>query len=328
MDGDRRVLSDGASDRLARTVADDWGHWWPLIRVAGSEVDTDYQLQALVQLVGAAMGEDRCLITHRSTTTLTRRSRTASPRYSASLLDTSGGGLSSCVGGALGTPTVCGDLEHRRPAAGASTVRLWPPTGRRSKSSRPTRRPGRTSMPWSARRGAGTRCASANASSSASAETPPPASGTGGRRPPTSGPRCCASRPNVDTQRRIPAVGCWRTSAASRPAGAASNRAQHSRSSRSSGRGARSAARTLLTTGWVVACFVTRTPFRYTGVSRTLAKAAVEFARSRGAHAVESYAMVTQPGVEVTWGELHVGSRSISLTPACARSPRPPSAAW
>ncbi len=24
MDGDRRVLSDGASDRLARTVADDW----------------------------------------------------------------------------------------------------------------------------------------------------------------------------------------------------------------------------------------------------------------------------------------------------------------
>lgn len=28
----------------------------------------------------------------------------------------------------------------------------------------------------------------------------------------------------------------------------------------------------------VVACFVTRTPFRYTGVSRALAKAAVEFA--------------------------------------------------
>ena len=34
---------------------------------------------------------------------------------------------------------------------------------------------------------------------------------------------------------------------------------------------------------WVAACFVTRTPFRYTGVSRTLAKAAVEFARDRGA---------------------------------------------
>jgi hypothetical protein len=42
-----------------------------------------------------------------------------------------------------------------------------------------------------------------------------------------------------------------------------------------------------------------------------LAKAAVEFARARGARAVEGYAMVTQPGVEITWGELHVGSRSI-----------------
>ena len=61
----------------------------------------------------------------------------------------------------------------------------------------------------------------------------------------------------------------------------------------------------------VVACFVTRTSFRYTGVSRTLAKAAVEFAGIRGAGAVEGYAMVTQPGVEITWGELHVGSRSI-----------------
>jgi hypothetical protein len=62
---------------------------------------------------------------------------------------------------------------------------------------------------------------------------------------------------------------------------------------------------------WVVACVLTRTPFRYTGVSRALAKAAVEFARVRGARAVEGYAMVTQPGVEITWGELHVGSRNI-----------------
>jgi len=61
---------------------------------------------------------------------------------------------------------------------------------------------------------------------------------------------------------------------------------------------------------WVVSCFVTRTPFRYAGVMRTLAKAAVEFARDRGAVAVEGYAMVTHPGVEITWGELHVGSRN------------------
>jgi hypothetical protein len=62
---------------------------------------------------------------------------------------------------------------------------------------------------------------------------------------------------------------------------------------------------------WVISCFITRTPFRYTGVSRTLAKEAVEFARRRGAEAIEGYAMVTQPGVEITWGELHVGSRSV-----------------
>ena len=62
---------------------------------------------------------------------------------------------------------------------------------------------------------------------------------------------------------------------------------------------------------WVVACFVTPTPFRYTGVSRALAAAAIEFARARGAGAVEGYAMVTQPGIEIRWGELHVGSRSI-----------------
>jgi GNAT superfamily N-acetyltransferase len=62
---------------------------------------------------------------------------------------------------------------------------------------------------------------------------------------------------------------------------------------------------------WVIACFLTGPPFRYIGVSRTLANAAVEHARDRGARAVEGYAMVTQPGVEITWGELHVGSRSI-----------------
>jgi hypothetical protein len=30
----------------------------------------------------------------------------------------------------------------------------------------------------------------------------------------------------------------------------------------------------------------------------------------RGAHAVEGYAMLTEPGKEITWGELHVGSRT------------------
>jgi GNAT superfamily N-acetyltransferase len=62
---------------------------------------------------------------------------------------------------------------------------------------------------------------------------------------------------------------------------------------------------------WAVTCFVTRTGFRRRGVSRALARAAVDFARTRGARALEGYPMITQPGQEVTWGELHVGSRSI-----------------
>ena len=62
---------------------------------------------------------------------------------------------------------------------------------------------------------------------------------------------------------------------------------------------------------WAVTCFVTRSGFRRRGVSRTLARAAVDFARERGARALEGYPMITEPGKDVTWGELHVGSRSI-----------------
>ena len=62
---------------------------------------------------------------------------------------------------------------------------------------------------------------------------------------------------------------------------------------------------------WAVTCFVTRTGFRRRGVSRALARAAVDFARERGARALEGYPMITSPGRDVTWGELHVGSRSI-----------------
>jgi GNAT superfamily N-acetyltransferase len=62
---------------------------------------------------------------------------------------------------------------------------------------------------------------------------------------------------------------------------------------------------------WSVTCFVTRAGFRRRGISRALARAAVDFARARGARALEGYPMITQPGQEITWGELHVGSRSI-----------------
>jgi GNAT superfamily N-acetyltransferase len=62
---------------------------------------------------------------------------------------------------------------------------------------------------------------------------------------------------------------------------------------------------------WAVTCFVTRAGFRRRGVSRALARAAVDFARERGARALEGYPMLTEPGKEITWGELHVGSHSI-----------------
>jgi GNAT superfamily N-acetyltransferase len=62
---------------------------------------------------------------------------------------------------------------------------------------------------------------------------------------------------------------------------------------------------------WAVTCFVTRAGFRHRGVSRALARAAVDFARERGARAVEGYPMVTRAEQVITWGELHVGSRSI-----------------
>lgn len=62
---------------------------------------------------------------------------------------------------------------------------------------------------------------------------------------------------------------------------------------------------------WAVTCFVTRVGFRRQRVSYALAAQTVEFARSRGARAIEGYPMITQPDKEITWGELHVGSRSI-----------------
>lgn len=62
---------------------------------------------------------------------------------------------------------------------------------------------------------------------------------------------------------------------------------------------------------WSVTCFVTRAGYRRRGVSFALARAAVDFARQRGARALEGYPMITHPGQDITWGELHVGSRSV-----------------
>lgn len=74
---------------------------------------------------------------------------------------------------------------------------------------------------------------------------------------------------------------------------------------------------------WAVTCFVTRVGFRRRGVSRVLARAAVDFARERGARALEGYPIVVQPGQEFTWGELFVGSRSVFADAGFAEVSRP-----
>jgi GNAT superfamily N-acetyltransferase len=62
---------------------------------------------------------------------------------------------------------------------------------------------------------------------------------------------------------------------------------------------------------WAVTCFVTRRGYRKRGITYALAAAAADFARDNGARALEVYPMITTPDKEITWGELHVGSRQV-----------------
>lgn len=74
---------------------------------------------------------------------------------------------------------------------------------------------------------------------------------------------------------------------------------------------------------WAVTCFVTRAGYRKRGVSRALARATVDFARDRGARAVEGYPLINEPGKEFIWGELYVGSRSIFVDAGYREVSRP-----
>jgi GNAT superfamily N-acetyltransferase len=64
-------------------------------------------------------------------------------------------------------------------------------------------------------------------------------------------------------------------------------------------------------TVWAVTCFLIRAGYRRQGISYALARGAVGFARQRGARALEAYPMITTPGTDVMWEEIHVGSRSV-----------------
>jgi GNAT superfamily N-acetyltransferase len=64
----------------------------------------------------------------------------------------------------------------------------------------------------------------------------------------------------------------------------------------------------------------TRAGFRKRGVSRALARAAVDFARERGARAIEGYPMITK---DVILEELHVGTEGVFADAGFAEVSRP-----
>lgn len=71
---------------------------------------------------------------------------------------------------------------------------------------------------------------------------------------------------------------------------------------------------------WAVTCFFTRAGYRKTGISKAMAHAAVDFARTRGSRAVEGYPMTTK---DVIAEELHVGTESTFLAAGLTAVSRP-----
>jgi GNAT superfamily N-acetyltransferase len=71
---------------------------------------------------------------------------------------------------------------------------------------------------------------------------------------------------------------------------------------------------------WAVTCLFTRAGFRRRGVSRALARAAVDFAREHGARALEGYPMRADRPVPEA---LHVGTESVFADAGLAVVARP-----
>ena len=66
---------------------------------------------------------------------------------------------------------------------------------------------------------------------------------------------------------------------------------------------------------WAVTCLLTRAGFRKRGVGRALARATVDFARDRGARAIEGYPII---------GERDVSKNSTSAPRPCSPTPATP----
>jgi GNAT superfamily N-acetyltransferase len=71
---------------------------------------------------------------------------------------------------------------------------------------------------------------------------------------------------------------------------------------------------------WAVTCLFVRAGFRKRGVSRVLARAAVAFARERGARAIEAYPIIEK---KVIAEELHVGTPSVFADAGLVEVSRP-----
>jgi GNAT superfamily N-acetyltransferase len=71
---------------------------------------------------------------------------------------------------------------------------------------------------------------------------------------------------------------------------------------------------------WAVTCLLTRAGYRKRGVSRALARAAVDFARERGARALEAYPVTT---ANVIAEELHPGTQGVFAGAGLAEIGRP-----
>ena len=71
---------------------------------------------------------------------------------------------------------------------------------------------------------------------------------------------------------------------------------------------------------WAVTCLLTRAGYRKRGVSRALARAAVDFARERGARALEAYPITT---TNVILEELNVGIEGVFVAAGFTEVSRP-----